>query len=381
MRRGGVFMIGNQRRTNSNNPESREGPSIAAPSKPHGLAHAVAVWIRAMRAPFFTATVASVLVGAAVAARDLDAAGVAGIDLLLLALALVGAIAAHAGTNLANDYGDHLGGTDEINEAPGRFNGGSRVIQSGLLTPRSVLAAAAIAFGVCIVCGLAINRSIAGAWYAPTPLMWLGAIGVSLGVAYTLGPLRLSYEGLGEVAIAIGFGPVMVLGAHYVLTATRLDHWHWTGPALASLPVAVMTMLIVWINQFQDAPADAASAKRNWVVRLAGPRLDYRRPFRWYVAFNVAAFTLVGVLALPPLADGPGTPWAAIAMLPAVLLVRTIPAAHRWVTATAAGTTDWRRRSRALEPVNAATIGMHLGVSALLASSYVIDLLVTGPGS
>ena len=44
-------------------------------------------------------------------------------------------------------------------------------------------------------------------------------------------PIRLGYKGLGEIAIALGFGPVMVMGAHYALTSplhnNNLSSWNW----------------------------------------------------------------------------------------------------------------------------------------------------------
>ena len=79
---------------------------------------------------------------------------------------------------------------------------------------------------------------------------------------YTGDPVRLGYKGFGEIAIALGFGPVMVMGAHYVLTASIhnnvISEWNWIEALIASVPIAILVMLIVWINQFQDAPSDAA---------------------------------------------------------------------------------------------------------------------------
>jgi 1,4-dihydroxy-2-naphthoate octaprenyltransferase len=336
------------------------------------------LWLRTMRAPFFTATLAPVLLGASVAALQLTVDDSGAFDWRLFWLALTGALAAHAGANLANDFGDHLSGNDEINRTPSPFNGGSRVIQAGLLAPWKVLFGASVGFLVCALCGLTINHILNGAWYAPSPLLAMGVIGLVLAAGYTLGPFRLGYRGWGEVAIAAGFGPVMVLGTHYVLTAAHGETWHWLEPALASLPVAVLVMLIVWINQFQDAPADLASGKRTWVVRLAGggETLDYVRPFRWYQAFNTLAFGLVIVLAGLPLAGGPGTHFAIIALLPALWLPGAFRTGRRWLEDIAAGEVDWRRHPYALLPVNATTIGIHLATSLLLALAYVLEARV-----
>ena len=60
------------------------------------------------------------------------------------------------------------------------------------------------------------------------------------------------------------------MGAHYVLTESIhenvVSNWNWIEALIASVPIAILVMLIVWINQFQDAPSDAAVGKNTWVA-------------------------------------------------------------------------------------------------------------------
>ncbi len=332
------------------------------------------LWLRALRAPFFTATLVPVLLGAVIAAGHLPAD--AAFDWALFWLVLAGAVAAHAGTNLANDYGDHQTGNDARNLTPSPFNGGSRVIQAGLLPPWKVLWAATLCFALCIACGLHINARIGGSWLAPTPLLWIGAAGIGLGVAYTLGPFRLSYRGLGEIAIGLGFGPVMVLGAHYVLSAPG-DAWRWAEPLLASLPVGILAGLIVWINQFQDAPADYASDKRNLVVKMSwlDGNFDYRRAFRVYRVLAAAALGGVILLAALPLFTAIGTHWALVALLPLPLLRFALKRGRAWLDSAAGEGVDWSRQPYLLLPVNVATIALHLSTGMLLVLAWLVPLL------
>src|SRR6266852_3042745 len=99
---------------------------------------AIAIWIQAIRAPSLSAAAIPVLLGVAVAARDGFFAGGR------MMLALLGAIAIQAGTNLINDYYDHESGADSEQSL-----GPSMVIQRGLLTPEQVWRGgiAAFAFG------------------------------------------------------------------------------------------------------------------------------------------------------------------------------------------------------------------------------------------
>jgi 1,4-dihydroxy-2-naphthoate octaprenyltransferase len=341
------------------------------------VAKRLLLWMRALRAPFFTATLVPVLLGGMLAWRHLLDAGLE-FNWTLFWLCLGGALCAHAGTNLANDFGDHLSRNDEINQTPSPFNGGSRVIQAGLIEPWKMLAAALFFFALCIACGLYINLLVGGSMLASTPLLWIGLAGVLLGSAYTLGPLRLGYEGMGEIAIALGFGPIMVLGTHYVLTVSTTNNWHWLEPAVVSLPVAILVLLIVWMNQFQDAPADYKSGKHNWVVRLAhnSSGFDYHSPFQWYVGLNVAAFVFVGSIALLPFVAPIGTAWAFIALLPALLLPGSIARGWDWINRADGKGIDWRRHPYELLPVNVTAIGIHLLTGLLLVTAYGLDTVV-----
>ena len=99
-------------------------------------------WFTALRPVSFTASIIPVLVGTAIAAEE-------NFDGLLFALALLGAVAIHAGTNLVNDYFDHVKGTDTPDAL-----GPSGVIQQGVLSPKAVLAGGFVAFAVGAVIGL-----------------------------------------------------------------------------------------------------------------------------------------------------------------------------------------------------------------------------------
>ena len=67
------------------------------------------LWLRAVRAPFFTATLVPVLLGAAIAGNRLGPGEP--FPWGLFGWILIGALTAHAATNLLNDYGDHRSGT------------------------------------------------------------------------------------------------------------------------------------------------------------------------------------------------------------------------------------------------------------------------------
>lgn len=353
-------------------PENRTGPARAMLGS---VISRLRLWVRAVRAPFFTATLVPMLLGAVIAHADLVERGQALMwSWRVFWLALLGAILAQAGTNLANDYGDHTTRNDEYNKVPSPFNGGSRVIQAGLLAPWKVLLAALLCFAATIGIGLHLNALVGGGPFANTPLLWIGVAGCVLGVAYTLGPLRLSYRGLGEVAIALGFGPVIVLGTHYVLSAATTSQWHWGRPLSASLPIAVFATLIIWVNQFQDAPADAKANKRTWVVRIGeqpGAAFHYERAFTVYRALNGLGFAAIAILGFLGLAGSPlGTPYAFLALLTMPLFLHANRLANAWLKRWNQPDADRQRLPYELLKVNALTIGIHLVTGLLLVAAY-----------
>ena len=199
-----------------------------------------------------------------------------------------------------------------------------------------------------------------------------------MGSLYTGSPFRLGYRGWGELSIALGFGPVMVLGAHYVLTAPYLQannlDWHWQMPLLASIPVAILIMLVVWINQFQDLPADKKVGKNTWVVRLAeykGDRIKYEKPFLYYMYFNYFSFGFIFMLGLigffkPELA----TPFVLISLLPVVLVHFAVKWGKEWLVLWNKPDADLQKLPYELLKVNVSTIGIHFLTGGLLILSY-----------
>lgn len=296
------------------------------------------LWIIKMRAPFFTAVLAPVLLGTAVAWTR---TGVFNVWCFLLTL--FGAVCLQAGTNMVNDYFDHTWGSDEVNtQFASPFTGGSRVIQMGLVNPKEMLwqGVGFFILGGLIGLFLAYTRSWA--------VLWLGIIGVFCGFFYTAPPFRLARTGLGELAVGLCFGPLMVLGTYVV--QTRMLAWE---PVIASIPVGILIALVLWINQFQDMPADAQVGKNHLVVRLGRAR----------------AATVYGVLlALTYVSILVGVLFAGVTPL-ALLGLLTAPLAWR-----AYGVARVHHdRPDELVPANALTIRVHLLTGLLLALGYVFE--------
>ncbi len=92
-------------------------------------------------------------------------------------------------------------------------------------------------------------------------MLWIGLGGVLVVILYTAGPLPLAYIGLGEIAVFIFMGPLMVLGTYYVL-ARQVS----VTPLLAALPIAFLVAAILHANNLRDLEADRAAKKRTLAV-------------------------------------------------------------------------------------------------------------------
>ena len=294
-------------------------------------------WVRAARAPFFTGSLAPILVGTGAAyfvTRGHVHWGLAGLALVALTLL-------HACANLANDYFDHLSGNDEANKTFATpFTGGSRVIQNGEARPWQVLTAAFICMGVAALIGFYL------VYRAGWPILWLGVIGGVTGFFYTAPPLKLAYRGIGEPFIFLDFGLLPVLGAYYLQTGRFDLEAFWAG-----VPVGLLITAILWINQFQDREADAAVGKRHWVVRLGR-----RRSAVVHVALLAATYASI---IIP----------VALRLFPLTALagLLAIPIAVKACQVALQSYDDLPH----LTPANAATIGAHLLTSVLLGLGFL----------
>ena len=284
-------------------------------------------WLLACRPKTLSVSLSPVLVGSAIAWRDTGAL----LWLPLLATAL-GAAFIQIGTNLFNDVGDFLRGTD----TPGRL-GPKRAAAEGWLTARAINSGAWLAFALAFACGIYLVGH--GGW----PIVVIGLASLAAGWAYTGGPKPIAYGPLGEVFVFIFFGLVAVGGSYYLqtldLSSTAL---------LAATLVGIHAAAVITVNNYRDLDGDAQNGKNTLAVRLGRP------PIR-----HLYAAEMLAPYALLPLLAGLGWP-AALPLLSLPLALRLIRRFHR------------EPPGPVFNSILAATAGLQLAFALLLTLSFTI---------
>ncbi len=240
------------------------------------------------------ASLSSMLLGAAAAwARG-------GLSWPWLAVTVFGICCIEVAKNAHGEIRDFDSGADtgvgEQDRSP--FSGGRRVLVEGILSRRQTAVICAAAYGLGIGAGLAIVF-----WREPA-VLWVGLAGVALAWFYYASPARLAYQGLGEAAVALAYGPVICCGTYLVQRGMVSREVF-----LLSLPLGLMVAAFLWVNEFPDFHADRAAGKRNLVVRMGRPRAS--RVFAGVVAgafllqvllpgMGLSRWVWLGLFGLPP---------------------------------------------------------------------------------
>ncbi len=157
-------------------------------------------------------------------------------------LMVVGLLLAHATNNLLNDYTDYTRGVDKNNYYRAQY--GPQPLEHGLMTKRQLLTYAVVTGSLALICGLMLV-----ALRGPFALLLLG-LGAFFVLFYTW-PLK--YIGLGEIAVLIVWGPLMIGGGYFVVTG----QWEWNA-VIAGLPYALGVTTVIFGKHIDKHDDDQA---------------------------------------------------------------------------------------------------------------------------
>ena len=271
------------------------------------------------------------------------AAGDHGCKPLTVILLLLTAVSLQILSNLANELGDTLHGTDRSDRQGIHYS-----LQDGAMTIPQMRRLIACFIVLSCLSGLGMLRSAFGTLSAPLPgaFVLLGAAAIWAAMRYTLGRKPYGYRGLGDVSVFVFFGLVTVCGGYYL---TCLE---WS-PAIL-LPAAAMgcfSVAVLNVNNIRDMKSDAATR-----VTVA-MKLGERRARIYQTCLVAAGWILMTAFSL----TAPVHPWRFLYFLSLFGFVRHL----RGV---------WTLRDRALDPMLPLLAGGTLLFALLGGAGYLLAL-------
>ncbi|PLR33666.1 1,4-dihydroxy-2-naphthoate polyprenyltransferase [Chimaeribacter californicus] len=254
-------------------------------------------WLESLRPRTLPLAFASIVAGSAIAAwhHSFHPA------IALLALLTAGLL--QILSNLANDYGDALKGSD----TPDRL-GPLRGMQKGVITAGQMKRALMISVLLTLLSGIML---IAVACDTPQDVLGfvlLGLLSIAAAITYTVGSKPYGYRGLGDVSVLTFFGWISVAGTYYLQTH-RLD-------GVVFLPATACGLLaaaVLNINNLRDIDSDSANGKNTLAVRLGARKGRYYHAL--LLAGAVLCFALFALIYLH-------SPWGWLFVLALPLLLR-----------------------------------------------------------
>lgn len=211
-------------------------------------------WISAMRLRTLPLSLSGVIVGAGMAAK------VGQFDAYIFALIVFATLGLQILSNLANDYGDGVRGTDNETRI-----GPNRALQTGDISPKLMLKGIIVCGSITAVSILALIYLACYPEYFKLSILYifLGIAALVAAIEYTMGPNPYGYKAFGDVMVFIFFGVVSVMGS-YVLFVKSLSV-DLLAPAIV---IGFLSVSVLNLNNIRDMESDRLSRKRTIALVL-----------------------------------------------------------------------------------------------------------------
>lgn len=198
------------------------------------------VYFIATRPWSFSMTIISVTIGTLMAFKEEN---ISLISMVAFFITLVGAILVHGATNVLNDYFDTKYNVDTIMAPTTKYR--PHPIIGGYLSKKEVLSESIIMYLLALICGFILII------YFSNKIFYICLIGLFISIFYTGKPIALKYRALGEIAVFIIWGPLMVLGSYMV----QRDMFSFDA-LLISIPQGLLVALVLFANNARDTRFD-----------------------------------------------------------------------------------------------------------------------------
>lgn len=239
----------------------------------------IKLWISAFRPRTLPLSVSGIIIGSCFAYYN------GFFKIWVFIFAILTTLSLQVLSNLANDYGDGIKGTDNNDRI-----GPERAIQSGKITPDEMFLAIRANILIVILLVFLLILSAFGTKHFLYALLFftLGILSIYASIKYTVGSSAYGYRGLGDIMVFLFFG-LLSVGGSYFLYARQLDH-------LIVLPACAVGLLstgVLNLNNMRDINSDLSSNKITVAVKLG-----YNRAKIYHTLLIVGAIILSTVFGL-----------------------------------------------------------------------------------
>ncbi|WP_047044223.1 1,4-dihydroxy-2-naphthoate polyprenyltransferase [Vibrio mexicanus] len=240
------------------------------------------IWLDAARPKTLPLALVSILTGSILAFSN------GHFSLPIALLAFLTATLLQILSNLANDYGDAVQGTDNEKRL-----GPTRAIQSGDVSLSAMKGAIGINVVLTLVSGLTLIFYALESFQSILTFIGLGVLAIVAAIGYTMGSKPYGYVGLGDVSVFIFFGLLGVAGTFFLHTG-YVD----LSLALPAIGCGLLAVAVLNVNNMRDIENDAACGKRTVAVRLGSERAKQYH----YLLLALAVFSFAAYLLSQPFA-------------------------------------------------------------------------------
>lgn len=234
------------------------------------------LWLSAFRLRTLPLSVSGIIIGGCIAYYN------GFFNFKIFGLAILVTLAFQILSNLANDYGDGVKGTDNNNRI-----GPERAVQSGKITPEEMYEAIKINILVIIFLVFMLILASFGTRNFLYSLLFfiLGALSIYAALKYTIGESAYGYKALGDLMVFLFFGVLSVMGS-YFLFARALEH-------VLIFPACIVGLLstgVLNLNNMRDLESDHESNKITVAVKFGLKRAKI------YHAFLIITALVLGII-------------------------------------------------------------------------------------
>lgn len=224
------------------------------------------VYVKAARLRTLPLSVSGIIVGSFLAASH------GHFNWLICALALLTTVGFQIISNFANDYGDGVKGTDNLDRI-----GPKRAIQSGEISAEQLLKTIKITSAITLVIAIFLIYIAFGKDDFVNLLVFfvLGIASIAAAVKYTMGNKAYGYSGFGDFFVFLFFGLLSVCGSYYLFTK-QLDFTIF----MPAFSIGFLSIGVLNLNNMRDSVSDAKSGKNTIVVKIG---VEFAKYYHYYL--------------------------------------------------------------------------------------------------